>query len=401
MLTVVYDRRGEHGFVPNLVQRTDIIPKSKEWWDLCIEPPYSYEFRFLRYLDVENIPYQELLIDDYNGADAIYPINLNIWDKSIDYFSLIRKETLDKVRNNALTILFYYSEGDDPREDIFSTLTVLCDQYSVPRINVKVVCANGLVSDMPNFYYMPDDEVYYRYLHLTSSNYIKSVNVNERSKKFTLLNRMDKPFRRLLAASLHYHGLTNQAYFSYTNQNYTTLSVEENNDPAYKWHKWFTNTRQVLDTFAMHLPIYADYLTDDKHNDHKHIETKFYDDAYWHVVAETHFASWTAFLTEKTFKPILNLQPFIIVGPPGSLLLLKEMGYKTFGRWINEDYDRVANDEKRMYYVFKLIWQLCQMSHEDHIKLMKQIEPVLIHNQKILLGSKRSKLLNCINFMKQ
>ena len=56
MLTVVYDRKGDAGFVPNLVQRTDIEPKSKAWWDLCIQPPYSFEFRFLRYLDVENIP---------------------------------------------------------------------------------------------------------------------------------------------------------------------------------------------------------------------------------------------------------------------------------------------------------------------------------------------------------
>ena len=106
MLTVVYDRKGDAGFVPNLVQRTDIKPKSKEWWDLCIQPPYSFEFRFLRYLDVESIPYQEVLIDDYQGADGIYPINLNIYDKSIDFFALIRPETLQKVREHALTIVF-------------------------------------------------------------------------------------------------------------------------------------------------------------------------------------------------------------------------------------------------------------------------------------------------------
>lgn len=396
MLTVVYDRKGEHGFVPNLVQSVDIVPKSKDWWDLCIKPPYSYEFRFLRYLDIEGVEYTEILIDDYNGADGIYPINLNIWDRNIDYFSLIRAETLDKVRQHALNIVFYYSEGDDPHVDITPHLTILCDQYSIPRHRVKVTCANGLVTDMPNFNYIPDDELYYRYLHLRGTNYIKEINLNERTKKFTLLNRMDKPFRRLFAGSLHYHGLTNDAYFSYTNQNYSTLSVEEDNDPVYKWHKWFTKTGTVLDHFSMHLPIYADYLTDDKHNDHKHIEQKFYNDAYWHVVAETHFANWTVFLTEKTFKPILNLQPFVILGPPGSLMLLKEMGYKTFGKWIDESYDRVANDEKRMYYVFKLVWQLCQLGHEQHIKLMTQIQPVLEHNQRIFLSSKANKLHNCI-----
>jgi len=392
MLTVVYDRKGDAGFVPNLVQRTDIEPKSKEWWDLCIQPPYSFEFRFLRYLDVESIPYQEVLIDDYQGADGIYPINLNIYDKSIDFFALIRPETLQKVREHALTIVFYYSEGDDVMIDISGHLTILSDQYSIPRKRIKMVCANALVTDMPGYYYAPDDELYYRYLHLNGSNYVKDVSLDKRSKKFTLLNRMDKPFRRLFAGSLHYHGLTNDAYFSYTNQNYNTLSVVEEQDPIFSWKKWFTNPTRVLDHFGMHLPIYADYLTDDKHNDHKHIEEKFYKDAYWHVVAETHFASWTAFLTEKTFKPILNLQPFIILGPPGSLLLLKEMGYKTFGKWINEDYDRVVNDEKRMYYVFKLVWQLTQLTHEQHQKLMFEMGPVLQHNQKLLLSSKKEKL---------
>ena len=140
-------------------------------------------------------------------------------------------------------------------------------------------------------------------------------------------------------------------------------------------------------------------MTDDKHNDHKHIERKFYEDAYWHIVTETHFASWTGFLTEKTFKPILNLQPFVIVGPPGSLLLLKDMGYKTFGNWINEDYDRVVNDEKRMYYVFKLVWQLSQFTHEQHQDLMIKMAPVLKHNQELLLSSKSKKLTNLIDKM--
>ena len=160
MLTVVYDRKGDAGFVPNLVQRTDIEPKSKAWWDLCIQPPYSFEFRFLRYLDVESIPYQEVLIDDYQGADGIYPINLNIYDKSIDFFALIRPETLQKVREHALTIVFYYSEGDDVMLDISGHLTILSDQYSIPRKRIKMVCANALVTDMPGYYYTPDDELY-------------------------------------------------------------------------------------------------------------------------------------------------------------------------------------------------------------------------------------------------
>ena len=75
------------------------------------------------------------------------------------------------------------------------------------------------------------------------------------------------------------------------------------------------------------------------------------------------------------------------------------MGYKTFGNWINEDYDRVVNDEKRMYYIFKLVWQLSQFTHEQHQDLMIKMAPVLKHNQELLLSSKSKKLTNLIDKM--
>ena len=34
-------------FLPNLIKDETLNPNTKKWWDLCIQPPYSNEFRFL------------------------------------------------------------------------------------------------------------------------------------------------------------------------------------------------------------------------------------------------------------------------------------------------------------------------------------------------------------------
>lgn len=395
-----YDRKGQHGFVPNLVERTDILPKSQEWWDLCITPPYSYEFRFLRYLEVEKIPYTEILVDEITAehGKVIYPINLNFFDPTIDYLALVSNKAKELCRLGQLNIVIYYSEGDNVNREIDDRLNKMAAEHSIPMDGIRFVIANKNFNKNP-YCYFPDDELYYRYLHL-KGDYVKQVNTQERSKKFTCLNRMDKPFRKLFAASLWYHGLTNDAYFSYTGMRYQKEYLETVKDPVYKWDKWWNETGLLFNNFDMHVPFTCDALTDAEHNNHKLIDKKFYSDAYWNFVVETHFNKHNLFLTEKTFKPILNMQPFIIVGAPGSLKLLRELGYETFGEWIDESYDKIKNDEERMHVCFEIAYELASMSHSEHITMMKEMIPVLAHNQQVFLESKKHRCEKLLERMK-
>ena len=56
MITWLFDKRNQHGFLPNLVKDMSLVPGSDEWWDLCIKAPFSYEFRFLKYCALDKIP---------------------------------------------------------------------------------------------------------------------------------------------------------------------------------------------------------------------------------------------------------------------------------------------------------------------------------------------------------
>jgi len=62
-----------------------------------------------------------------------------------------------------------------------------------------------------------------------------------------------------------------------------------------------------------------------------------YADTYLNIVTETN--GWNeidAFWSEKIWRPILNLQPFIFIGPYKSLDKLHSLGFKTFHPFIDE-----------------------------------------------------------------
>jgi hypothetical protein len=76
--------------------------------------------------------------------------------------------------------------------------------------------------------------------------------------------------------------------------------------------------------------------------------TKLFADSLIHIVTETEMGDERIRrVTEKVFKPIVGLQPFLVVGNPGSLDLLRRMGFRTFGGLFDESYDRISNVVQR------------------------------------------------------
>lgn len=93
------------------------------------------------------------------------------------------------------------------------------------------------------------------------------------------------------------------------------------------------------------------YLPDDR--DPSHPETQEYINPDWYnctamslVVessCETSGAVDTPFITEKTFKPMAFFHPFVVVGEPGTLNRLKQIGFETFENLFDEHYDCISN----------------------------------------------------------
>jgi pimeloyl-ACP methyl ester carboxylesterase len=64
-------------------------------------------------------------------------------------------------------------------------------------------------------------------------------------------------------------------------------------------------------------------------------------------VAETVF-NQKVHLTEKIFKPIVMLQPFIVFAGPGSLKYLQSYGFQTFSAIWDESYDEEVDSSTRL-----------------------------------------------------
>lgn len=106
-------------------------------------------------------------------------------------------------------------------------------------------------------------------------------------------------------------------------------------------------------------------------------------DSWVSVVSEAQYEDnqGTVFLSEKMFKPISCYHPFIVMGNRHSLKEMKKLGYQTFSKWINEDYDLLP-DSQRMDAIIKTITEFDKI--KDKVSIYKDMEGVLKHNYDVL-----------------
>jgi len=116
----------------------------------------------------------------------------------------------------------------------------------------------------------------------------------------------------------------------------------------------------------------------------------YYNDTYFSVVSETNYYTTGSFistrcLTEKTLKPIAYGHPFIILGPPGTLRLVRQLGFKTFSPCINESYDEELDDIKRMLMIVDEIERLCKLEGDALSEFLVISAAICNHNYAVFM----------------
>jgi hypothetical protein len=248
-----------------------------------------------------------------------------------------------------------------------------------------MISGNSQAEEITNFFYFPDHEL--QYWHVNRKHAPVTVNLNPRPHDFTLLSRTHKWWRASVVADLWLQGILSNSIWSYGDQ-----SIEDT---------WENNPIDVsgvegLETqiheFVNQSPYRCDTLTTDQHNSHHVLVAEQFSNSYLHLVMETFFdadRSNGTFLTEKTFKPIKHGQPFIIIGPPGSLKKLRELGYRTFDNVIDPEYDTIIDNTQRWHCIRKLIKKLFR---GDLHLLYTQCREDIQHNQLHFVSSKHARL---------
>ncbi len=96
-----------------------------------------------------------------------------------------------------------------------------------------------------------------------------------------------------------------------------------------------------------------------------------YDASWFSVVTETEMRYRPVRITEKTLKPLLNFHPMLVLGDPGAVALVRQMGFRTFGDWIDERYDEEPDRRRRFEMVYQELQRLCALS-EGEMKRMEE-----------------------------
>ena len=110
------------------------------------------------------------------------------------------------------------------------------------------------------------------------------------------------------------------------------------------------------------------------------------------MVTETVYKGRKNHLTEKSFKPIVMQQPFIIQSCKGSLEYLRRYGFRTFGDFWDESYDE-SDDSVRTYEIGKLLQDINTMSQKEKTTLQTAVNSTVEHNYNWFYSQEFEQLL--------
>lgn len=103
------------------------------------------------------------------------------------------------------------------------------------------------------------------------------------------------------------------------------------------------------------------------------------------VVVESHVAGKTFFPTEKTVRPILLKKPFVVFGSRDYLAYLRQMGFRTFGDFWDEDYDGYEAAD-RLLKIKVLLNNLASMPINKLEAMYWDMKYTLDHNYNLLMS---------------
>ncbi len=215
-----------------------------------------------------------------------------------------------------------------------------------------------------------------------------------REKKYLFLNRRLRPHRVLFPCLFASAGILDKGLVSYFADDDMGDTILANHRRLLGILDRYPDTKERYlkgyEITTPNLPYIVD-TTDYKFNHAVTMAESLYERTYFSVVSETFFIANgygdSVFFSEKAFKPMSQLHPFIMIGRPGSLNTLRLLGYKTFAKWFDESYDLIEDDILRAEAVTKEVTRLASLSDQQWCEIIREMQPVLLHNQERLRRS--------------
>jgi hypothetical protein len=204
---------------------------------------------------------------------------------------------------------------------------------------------------------------------------------SKKEKDFLSLNGATREHRLIFCSELERKNLNKFGHVSMVGRNLNPTDFDDADQILQPYKKKNTYFKAYCKNWK---PLVLDKQLFQLEKDDRGINKSLYKDSFFSVVTET-CVSEGLFLTEKTFKPIVNLHPFMILGQPGILKYLKSQGYKTFPELFDESYDNETDLVKRIDKIQDNIEMFSQLEYNTKLELLQSVQDKLKHNKKIFL----------------
>ena len=373
------------------------IPKEQHHLIDCTDG-YRLDYpRITYYLQQCLIPQQIVATTDAPPG-AWYPVVFGWFDFSVDYISMISSAAYTRIQQKQMRLVFTYHEGDNPAR-IRNRINQLCADHSIDLEQVWLISGNSSADSVPGCVYWPELE--FMYWRLVDRSAGAQYHMRPRSRAFTGLCRIDKLWRKVFMSELWADGLHKNGYFSYTQH---LLGGEDNFFNCALRNEYLAHKQHQVNQFIAAGPFLVDELDTESHNNYAANMTDLYEDSYFNIVLETMIDidnSGGQFTTEKTFKPIFNNQFFFAVSSSHHLAHLRELGYQTFGRVIDESYDAIENHQDRFDSVLALTKNLCAKPLDELHNIYQQLKPEITHNHQVFVAGMRHRLQAVVDRINQ
>jgi hypothetical protein len=330
------------------------------------------------------------------NENGIYNISVGIsgsWsaigEKSKHVLNFLSPEVIQLVKKGRLKI-FLNSQGEGwpmihDGIDGYSRLHKAIQRENLPRYSVivgdsnlrfqedyhKWCCENNQIPLVKHCYFLTgfyyfDNRIPEYPLYLDAIN-------NSESKDFNSLNRVTRPHRiehlyRLVNSGEYIHGLVSGTMpedYRYTPifHNVTLSNFKKTFNevgPLTIDGEWFNVNPDSSETALFNHDIYKNSLLS--------------------VVTESAYYYSGMFITEKVFKAIVAGHPFMVLGQPGILKTLRDMGYKTDFYGIDQSYDDIIDPIDRFYKFHLSLSKWINLDRNSKIQSIKKSKDIIEHN---------------------
>ncbi len=106
-----------------------------------------------------------------------------------------------------------------------------------------------------------------------------------------------------------------------------------------------------------------------------------YETTFCSVVTETLTNKGTLFISEKIWKPIIKGHPFFVLGSQNTLHHLQSLGFMTFDKWFNQEYDQFEDWTSRSEAIVKELKRLSKLTNEELTVMRQEMQEILDYNR--------------------